>query len=450
MKSTTKIFIEDNLNNHAHGRKIDLSSETLSVYDYEWLAQILKKSNCVEKLILPNLSGNQVEKIISIIHEITSRNSTLTIVQMNLSVHTLSSLSVSRCKQIASHLNRNKQRIFAIHGGGNIGLGLMADAIANSKLAYRAIATSSNTFVSGLINCTNSFRLQHGESNKNDVTCVNNVTMVPRTSAEVIKLYKQANLAAICVTPDVFNIIAKDIAQGLVERYRTDGAGLKILVLMNLPKCAEFVREKVTTELVSYTGDLIFSQKILASVEFIPTVIDRIVTTIPEQEVREQLKKQLIALSMQNRGSTDLFDPEKPIEQQVNSIMLSNKKILNAVREHQLHFTLFNAEKIFSMYVPNTFPEAELFQSLKKVPDLEQFEAMKSNYINGPHAILAWMGALMGCTTIAEAIKNPIIYSYIKALIEQEIGPILKVEYPNMAQSELDELQTSFVTAHEL
>jgi hypothetical protein len=54
--------------------------------------------------------------------------------------------------------------------------------------------------------------------------------------------------------------------------------------------------------------------------------------------------------------------------------MLSNEKLLNAVREHQLHFTLFSAEKAFSMYVPNTF---------------------------------------------------------IKALIEQEIGPILKVEYPS-------------------
>ncbi len=58
-------------------------------------------------------------------------------------------------------LTNNKKRIFAIHGGGNIGLGLMADVISQSPLEYEVIATSNDIFLTTLINSKNQFWLHN-------------------------------------------------------------------------------------------------------------------------------------------------------------------------------------------------------------------------------------------------------------------------------------------------
>ena len=110
-----------------------------------------------------------------------------------------------------------------------------------------------------------------------------------------------------------------------------------------------------------------------------------------------------------------------------------------------MQFNLFTAERDFSLCVSDKFQEASHFPDLKKVDNLNQFAEVKNKYINGPHCMLAWIGGLMGCRTIGEAINNPSILCFIDDLMEFEIGPILKIEYPNITNNDLKLLKDSFI-----
>lgn len=308
----------------------------------------------------------------------------------------------NECKKqqaLQSHLMRSEKRIFGIHGGGCIGLGLMADIAYQSPFGYNILATSNNVTLRQCINSQHQLWLKHGDSE--EATHIDRIEMISRERHDIIRLYYESCLLALCVTPTVMPLIANDIAYALIHRYRLDGSGLKILVLMNMPDCAKFVREHIKHAMLDYLNDPDITEQILSINTFIPTVIDRIITPLPNDKIKQQFN-------------------------------------------HQLKFYPFNAEKIFSMYVPDTFTEAHLFPLMKTTKDLHVIEAIKNKYINGPHAILAWKGALSGFTTIAEAIKCPALFSFIKNMMEKEIAPILLAEYPHLSATELNSFGHAF------
>lgn len=294
----------------------------------------------------------------------------------------------------------NKEKIFAIHGGGNIGLGLMADIVSKSTTPYRIIATSNNRFFRNIINCKNQLWISH-DSYYTETTFIENISMVPREKKDIIRLYTCADLAAICLTPAAFLFSVNSIAHGLIERKKSDRPGLKILILINYPNCAKFVEKHITEELLKITKNLSKTSKIISYIQFIPTVIDRIVYKFSNLKVKEQL-------------------------------------------ENNLKVCLFNAEREFSFYVPSSFKEASYFPNIETIQDIEQIEALKNKYINGPHTVLAWIGSLMGYRTISEAICNSDIYSFLKEMMEFEILPILKAEYPDIPLSKFEHIKNKF------
>ncbi len=440
MKIWIKKYIEENLHADDKGKFIDLSHEKLLIEDFRWLAEVIKKSSFVETIVLPNVSPYDASIILPILDHATINNSTLLKMDIHFSdqQHTIPE-HVARIKQdIQDRLQRNQRKIMGIHGGGNIGLGLMADIVAKSQRGYHMLATSNNQFTSKLVNSVNKLWLQHGPSEHDDVTCVNDVTMISRERQDIIRLYTEACIVAVCVTPSVIPTIAKDIAQGLIQRYKRDGSGLKILVLMNIPNCAELVREKITNELLLLTTDKAYADKILSGIQFVSTVIDRIVTAIAEDKIKHQLKRQLSKVDP-NALAFHLN------ENNIDTILSTPEKLIKAVSIFNLQFNLFNAEKKFTMHVSNHFLEAYRFPSIKMTKDLTMIEAVKNKYINGPHAILAWAGALLGYKTIAEAIQHPTLFAFIKDMMENEIGPILCAEYPELSKEDLDKLEANFL-----
>jgi len=424
MDEIIKCQIENNLTHPTNGKIIDLSQEKMHRLDYEWLAKVIQQASFLEMITLPDISPHEAESITTLLEVATRNNSTLTSMNFDFTYSTqvMPEAIQLRIQQIKRRLERNRKQIFAIHGGGNIGLGLMADIISRSPYQYEIIATSNNQLIRNLINSVNKLWLQHGSVEDNETTCIENVRMVSRERNDLLQLYSEACLAALCITPTVMPSVANDIAHALIKRFEYDGSGIKILVLMNIPNCAEFVFEKVANELLLITQNESYAHQILAGVSFIPTVIDRIVTPIPQ----EQIKSQLIAQT-----------PKTQAESAITNIVQSGANC-------ELQFNLFNAEKLFSMHVKDNIPEAYRFPDINITTDLAQVETIKNKYINGPHAILAWLGALLGCTTIAEAIENPMIYSFIKEMMENEIGPILSSEYPQITAEELSSLENAF------
>src|SRR3982751_6577310 len=80
-----------------------------------------------------------------------------------------------------------QNKIFGIHGGGNIGLGLMAEIVSKSHVSYHMIATSNDTFLVNMINSTNRYFLHHKSNElKSSTTLIQNVKMISRKSHDII------------------------------------------------------------------------------------------------------------------------------------------------------------------------------------------------------------------------------------------------------------------------
>lgn len=61
------------------------------------------------------------------------------------------------------------------------------------------------------------------------------------------------------------------------------------------------------------------------------------------------------------------------------------------------------------------------------VADAEPFEKMKLRLLNGAHSALAYLGYLAGYMTVAEAIRAPGFEPFIRALMDDEVTPTLRV-----------------------
>lgn len=440
MNPYLKRYILKYLNDPIKGASIDLSQETLSNSDYDFIARIIKQSPYLQTITLPTNYLKNIEFELKTLNLATKKNSILTNIYFKpaIDIHQLSEKSMYLYRQIESRLKRNSKKIFGIHGGGNIGLGLMADIVSKSEFEYQIMATTSQPFLRTLINANNEVQLQHG-CNQNKITKVKNVQMISRNDSDIIDLYQNSTLVAICLTPGVFTESAKDIARGLINRFRSDGSGLKILVLMNMPNCAAFVRDQLIIEITSLAKDSAEAKRIIATLEIIPTVADRIVTRIPDDQVKEQIKEKLLFHVSKE------FMNSRHLKQQIDKIIADPTRLVEAINKLNLQFNLFNAESQFAHYVPTDIPELHRFSAMKQIKKFEQIEMIKNKLINGPHAILAWLGSLNGCKSVGEAIRLPGMLKLLNYIILQEIAPVLKAEYPDLTDDELMSYKTLFI-----
>jgi len=61
------------------------------------------------------------------------------------------------------------------------------------------------------------------------------------------------------------------------------------------------------------------------------------------------------------------------------------------------------------------------------VPDVTPYELMKLRLLNGAHSLIAYLGLLHGCETIAEAVSRDDIAAAVRALMDEDVTPTLPV-----------------------
>lgn len=407
------------------GKIINLTNEILSLSDIEWLINKIKNASFLEEIILPVITDKNAEAMLTALEKATRNHSTLHTVNIDFSKlqNKLNDRSFILSEKIKSRLDRNRKKIFAIHGGGNMGLGLMADVISKSPGEWSIVATTSNKIIRSIINSTNSVTVRYGSADNVEQVCIHNLTMISRENNDIEWLYANASFASLCVTPVAFSEISTQIASALISRHRTDGSGLKLLILMNKPDCGEFVWKQLREDILLITKSAELTAEIISASQIIGTVVDRIVTPVNNDEIFTELTQQLQSLGVVCSTIDEMIPLIDPLH---------------------LKVTLLNAEKTYSFYVPDTFPEAYRLATVKITKNLRTIDAIKNKYINGPHVVMAWMGALMGYRTIAESINDPYILKYIEAMMDDEVGPILLAVYPDLSSNELVSLRNQF------
>ena len=72
-------------------------------------------------------------------------------------------------------------------------------------------------------------------------------------------------------------------------------------------------------------------------------------------------------------------------------------------------------------------PLAGVFESagVTLAGDVAAFETAKLRLLNGAHSTLAYLGLLVGYATVAEAMADPALASFMETLMRQDIGPTL-------------------------
>lgn len=63
------------------------------------------------------------------------------------------------------------------------------------------------------------------------------------------------------------------------------------------------------------------------------------------------------------------------------------------------------------------------------VPDVGPYEKMKIRLLNAGHSLLGFTGTLYGCNTVDEAVRIPMLRSFLREFMDREVTPVLeKVE----------------------
>ena len=77
--------------------------------------------------------------------------------------------------------------------------------------------------------------------------------------------------------------------------------------------------------------------------------------------------------------------------------------------------------------IEDDFPQGRPDWAATFVNDVAPFELMKLRLLNGAHSSLAYLGYLAGYETVADAMADPALASFVIRLMNDEVTPVLKV-----------------------
>lgn len=173
--------------------------------------------------------------------------------------------------------------------------------------------------------------------------------------------------------------------QQRMQSEHSEQSQLSIISCDNLPENGRIIESvvlalasKVSSELVTW---------IQKNVTFCSSMVDRIVPSVSDQDIQEQ-----------------------------------------AVKLGYLDHGLIITEPFKQWVIEDNFctprPDWES-AGVMLVNNVSDYEKLKLRTLNGSHSALAYMGVLLGHKWIHEAIADPLLYSVIKCLMEDETGPTI-------------------------
>jgi fructuronate reductase len=196
----------------------------------------------------------------------------------------------------------------------------------------------------------------------------------PRDLKRIIEIVRSPDLQAITLTVtekayknDGADGVPARLAYLLGERFKSGAPGIAIISCDNVPSNSEFLRELVV-EAITQVGDEKLLEWVKAKIRFLNSMIDRIVPAMTSNAI-----------------TTEPF----------NQWVIANDPIQSLFTGTGVEF----------------------------VEDVKPYELAKIRLFNGVHSTLAYIGEVEGIEFVANAITNPEIAPFIKALQENEMVP---------------------------
>ncbi len=341
--------------------------------------------------------------------------------------------------------------IVGIHGFGAIGGGYFAQIFSHWDGYTRPrqiIGATSDGLIRQLVNGLGKYRIKY-ESLAYFQTIANVTLIDMNEESQIIKMYKKAQVIGLALPEQAIRTQARTIAKALIERFNSTGESLTLLIAMNKINSAKFVQNQVENVIKLLEGAE-KAKKIMERTFFSETVVNRIVSKIPEEIILSNLNNDLYKMHKSiieySERMTEIFRFSQTYLSENNSVTYhkstGENKTINIADEVsfvtqfanellKLNVTLFSSEPDMPIYASKGSPLLERLRQVVTVDNIKTMQEIKNKLSNGTHAIIAWYSALLGYKTIGQGMGDSRVSRLAESIIRNEIKPALLVENPN-------------------
>lgn len=336
-----------------------------------------------------------------------------------------------------------------IHGFGAIGGGYLTQIFLHwdgYTRPSKITGATRNTFLKDLINAFGKYTIKYeGIAYHQIIRGVDIIDLDDRISID--KMYIESDIIGLTLPEIAIKTEAKSIALGLLARYYAQKKPLTLLIVMNKIGATKYVKRHILKALKILTDEK-EAKAVLNHTIFCETVVNRMVSTIPNIDILKQLKDNI----SQMRGT--IYDYLPDIKE-FESSFLNNLKRGKRQKENQMAYNLnmmkdrisnfmFHVSKLNDLNIdlfssePDILiyaDDSELLRTLRQVKTVSNIDVMqniKNKLSNGTHAIVAWYSSLLGYKTIGQGIGDRRVYILAKRIMENEIKPFLVNETPEL------------------
>lgn len=327
------------------------------------------------------------------------------------------------------HFPQNNNQLTAgIHGFGAIGGGYIAQIFSHWDGYTRPgkiIGATRNKDLRNMINAFHTYHVSY-ESLAYEQT-IRNISLIDiDQKEEMVSMYMESEIIALCLPEDAIRHQAFMIATGLFARKKADKKPLTILIILNKVNAASFVIKQVKKALLELTSEE-EANTILKGNYFCETVVNRMVSAVSKEDLAKDIQRNLNALrdlvpdtsgfkkpAISLKGITRIFKDISEIQNQLSKVSL----------------VLFRSEPDMVLYAGGNSPLLPYLRQIKVMDSIGEMQTIKNRLSNGTHAIIAWYSALLGYDTIGQGMGDKRVLTFTEQLMEKEIKPAILRKTP--------------------
>ena len=356
--------------------------------------------------------------------------------------------------------------VAGIHGFGAIGGGYLAQIFSHGDgytRPHKLIGATRNPMIIQLVNSLGKYRVKY-ESIAYFQNIENIEVIDIMDDDQVIDMYEQSHIIGLSLPEKVIPSQSMVIAKALMNRYRKQKDKLTILVAMNKINASRYVKKHVEKALATIV-EKEEAKAIIESAYFVETVVNRMVSATPEENIAGKIKNDIDILY---HNVTEYYDDlhnmlevfnqsdkvPKPrskkakigVEQaKVVSVSSSINVAAQFIKDiDEINVTLFSAEPDMPLYASDISPDLVRFRQIVVMKDIKSMQEIKNKLSNGTHAIIAWYSWLLGYDTIGQGMGDLAVQKVAKKIMKQEIRTALIAENPEL-KSYIDSFISNFI-----
>ncbi|ENW82425.1 hypothetical protein F908_01703 [Acinetobacter sp. NIPH 284] len=355
------------------------------------------------------------------------------------------------------------QLTVGIHGFGAIGGGYVAQILSywdGYTRPKRILTSTRNRLYLESVNSFGSYSIRYGQSCYDER--IDNLTVIDADNEQqMLEMYMQSSLIALCLPEQAIESEAKTIAKGLFARFMSADADnnepITFLIILN-KVCAKYlVLKHIREALLSMTNEDI-AEHILSEHYFCDTVVNRMVSKLTDQALFRQLN---IKHNLFKQYQNDLNPETIELSEETALTVKQEQQITHCLEDMRGQFQtgqflqnmdliLFHSEMDMPIYVENRSPLLSKMRQMILVDQISEIQIIKNRLWNGCHAMLAWYASLNGYETIGIAMADLAVRQYAERLVDEvKLGlanliPNQKKQLDRMAESFLNSCRSAY------